>query len=912
MATASGLAVYDGESVKVFNRGHGLLSHGMRHIGHSGSYALICSDSGLDWFSCDDMEVCFQLNTAAEGWGLCEVAASISEKDYLLGCAKGLFKVSLGQSNVEFYGGWLSGEYVTALASNNNGIALLNSSKTGLWSFQDNQLKPIVSRQLAHLGRCVSIRFVENQFLITFENGVAILDALLQVTLAVSIGEEFSSLLSFCPVNDEVIWVATADGVFRCKVDEPLKVNPEKCYLSNMQINDIVRDSFGNLWCASEHKGLHKIPIIEQWIKLANPVDNNSYLSLRVLDEFVFIGGTQQSMLLNRKTSESQHISALNGLQVWDLQKAPENNSDNTKHTLNDEIWAATNKGVKVLQDISLRNTELDDYNLGIEQPCRCFYFIEQYVLIGSITGLYLYDRVRKVIEPVYSTNGDSIGYVYSIQSTDDKTIYIATLGRGLWSYNWSNRELLQVELGQDYSNIYSVAFKNSKLYSVSADNQILIYCDKGFKPIYRSSLSVAAWAMEKLTESLLLLGTSEGLQVLNLETGSVNFTLDQFPNGSYWEFTTSRSLAIIDGVAWCGLNDFLSVADIQQLRAVIPPIQPAIVGIMLDSESVKLNNNIRIDQGDWILKIELSCHWFWSKSYIKYQYRLLGLQADWIDIIGNQIILTTLPPGSYLLEIKASCNFSSTPKAIQLLELEIIPSSLLLRFIHFISQSIGRLSDYFANKTLLRKHRAEFNHLEETIKRRTQQLNQANKQLEQQNKALVEMSTIDSLTGLYNRRYFSEQAMKEVKRAVRSQLPMCLLMIDIDHFKQYNDHYGHKQGDECLKQVALKIRKSFNRSTDITARYGGEEFIVLLPETTFEEAKLAIEKCLNNVRKSELEHAKSATSSIVTISIGAACDTPQYDFDQKSTAAFLSELIEKADVNLYHAKNNGRNRYHC
>jgi diguanylate cyclase (GGDEF)-like protein len=396
----------------------------------------------------------------------------------------------------------------------------------------------------------------------------------------------------------------------------------------------------------------------------------------------------------------------------------------------------------------------------------------------------------------------------------------------------------------------------------------------------------------------------------LNTETGRVDFTLDQFPNDSYWEFTTSRSLAVMDGQAWCGLNDFLSVVNIQRIRKTIPPIQPAIVSMTLNSKSIKKESKLKINQGDWVLKIELSCHWFWSKTDIRYQYRVLGLHADWIDIIGNQIILAGLQAGKYLLEVKARCNLSATIKEVQLLELEIIPSSFMNRCFHFMLHAVGRLYDYIVNKRLLKQHSSEFYYLEEMIKRRTQQLNEAKEKLEQQNRALVEMSTIDPLTGLYNRRYFSEQAMKEVKRAVRSQLPMCLLMIDIDHFKQYNDHYGHKQGDECLKQIALKIRNSFNRSTDITARYGGEEFIVLLPETTLEEAKLAIEKCLNNVRKSNIEHAKSWTANIVTISIGLACATPQYDFDQKSTATFLSELIEQADVNLYHAKNNGRNQY--
>lgn len=907
MATASGLAIYDGETVKVLNRRDKLLSHGMRSIGESADYALICSDSGLDWLNRDSMLIDHQLNTAAKGWGLCEVATSISATEFLLGCAKGLNLVELQDSTLKHRRSWLQDEYITALASNGEGVCLLNSGKTGLWSYQDLQIKPIVSRKLSDLGRCQTIRFADNQFLVTFERGVVILDNLLQVSKVMTVPESLTPVLSFYPADDAWIWVATSDGVFYCQLDEQLGVSVRKCYLLSKQINDIACDHYGNLWCASEHKGLFKIPVIEQWIGLAEPITNNSYLSVRHIKECTLVGGTQQSFIIDRATMQFEILSELDGLQVWDLQRETVLVESTTSNVVVDELWAATNRGV-----IMLRGNQHEKQEIEINQPCRCLFFLEHYVLIGSVTGLYLYDRSSGNITPLHDQKNSSIGYVYSIQAAEQSTIYVCTLGRGLWRLDWQNRQLEAVELGDDYSNIYCLTFNKTQPFAVSADNHILKFEDYGVQKLFKSSLSVAAWAIERVNEDTLLLGTSEGLQILNTVSGEIEFSLDQFPNGSYWEFTTSRSLACVDDKVWCGLNDFFSVVDIQQLRKLIPPIQPQVVSLSLDSKPVQVERKVSVVQGNWVLKIDLSCYWFWSKSPVKYQYRLLGINSDWIDIMGSQIILTALRPGRYLLEVEASCNFSSKQRVSQLLELEVVPVQVLTRTLHAVSQFIGKFTDYFANRKLLKTHRAQFNHLESTIQQRTELLSQAKEKLEQQNKVLVEMSTIDPLTGLFNRRYFSEQALKEVKRAVRSQLPMCLLMIDIDHFKQYNDYYGHKQGDECLKQVALKLRKSFNRSTDITARYGGEEFIVLLPETTFEDAKQAVEKCLNNIRKSELEHVKSLTARFVTISVGLACETPQYDYDQTSTATFLSELIEKADVNLYHAKNNGRNRYHC
>ncbi len=907
MATASGLAIYDGEAVRVLNRKNKLLSHGLRSVGEAKAYALICSDSGIDWLNRRNFQVEYQLNTAAKGWGLCEGAAALSPEYFLLGCTKGLNLVELKGATIIHQHSWLEGEYISALASNNHGICLLKSNKSGLWSYQDLQVKPIVSRKLSNLGHCQKIRFTDDQFLITLELGIAILDNLLHVSKVILLPKSLTPVLSFFPVNDDYIWVATSDGLFGCKTDDPVNIVIDKFYLHHKQINDIAMDHSGNLWCASEHSGLFKIPVIEKWINLCEPVSNNSYLSLRKLDQLILVGGTLQSFILDRANEQYKLLTELEQVQVWDLIAAPPlkqikiTGSENTCH----ELWAATSRGVSILKSPDYEKQDIEFYH-----PCRCLYFIEHYVLVGSVTGLYLYDRKSSKINPLHYGRDGSVGYVYSIHSVDNLSIYICTLGRGLWRLDWIDRKLEPIDLGADYANIYSVVFQGNDLLAISADDHILKCNGKSFITLYQSSLSVAAWVVEKYDDDSLLLGTSEGLQVLDLKSGEITFTLDQFPNGSYWEFTTSRSIIRINQKVWCGLNDYLSIVDVKQLRDIIPPIQPKIVDLTLGTSSLEIERKLSIKEGDWILKVDLSCHWYWSKSSVKYQYRLLGLSSNWIQLMGNQVILTGLNPGQYLLEVDASCNFSKNQEFFQLLEIDVVPVRKMVFALHMLKKFMNRIFDYFENQKLMRTNRAKLHHLESTIKQRTELLNQANEKLEHQNKILTEMSTTDPLTGLFNRRYFLEQALKEVKRAVRSQLPMCLLMIDIDHFKQYNDHYGHKQGDVCLQQVALKIRRSFNRSSDLTARYGGEEFIVLLAETSLEDAKLAVEKCLQNIRNSGLEHAKSLTASFVTISLGIACETPQYDFDQKSTMEFINSLIEKADKNLYLAKNNGRNTY--
>ncbi len=161
--------------------------------------------------------------------------------------------------------------------------------------------------------------------------------------------------------------------------------------------------------------------------------------------------------------------------------------------------------------------------------------------------------------------------------------------------------------------------------------------------------------------------------------------------------------------------------------------------------------------------------------------------------------------------------------------------------------------------------------------------------------------TVVDALTGIANRRSFSIKIEEEYNRSQRNEVPLSVLMCDIDHFKQYNDNYGHAAGDTCLIQIAQCIKESIMRPGDFCARYGGEEFIVILPETTQKGAVKVAETILTNIRQLNLPHQQSP-DKIVTLSIGIAT---YFNNSPKSYAA----LVKQADTFLYLAKQNGRNR---
>jgi len=176
--------------------------------------------------------------------------------------------------------------------------------------------------------------------------------------------------------------------------------------------------------------------------------------------------------------------------------------------------------------------------------------------------------------------------------------------------------------------------------------------------------------------------------------------------------------------------------------------------------------------------------------------------------------------------------------------------------------------------------------------------LRESQRELMRANLELERLTRIDGLTGLGNRRYFDEYLAAEWKRCQRTKSPLSVLMIDVDHFKRYNDAYGHLAGDDVLKQIARVIQDGSTRSTDLAARFGGEEFVVILTGVPQEGASHVAERLVQGVRDLNIAHGTDR----VTISVGVATAWPDAESDP-------ARLVNAADLALFRAKNEGRNR---
>lgn len=176
-------------------------------------------------------------------------------------------------------------------------------------------------------------------------------------------------------------------------------------------------------------------------------------------------------------------------------------------------------------------------------------------------------------------------------------------------------------------------------------------------------------------------------------------------------------------------------------------------------------------------------------------------------------------------------------------------------------------------------------------------------RKLAESNLQLQRLASMDGLTGIPNRRYFDERLEEEWLRSAREQEWLTLIMLDIDHFKLYNDLHGHLDGDECLKAVAAAISGCLVRPMDVAARFGGEEFVLILPGTDPSGAEFVAEKVRKAVESLRIPHEHSTTSKFITVSLGVATTVPARN-------APANSLLAEADTALYAAKNSGRNRF--
>lgn len=310
-----------------------------------------------------------------------------------------------------------------------------------------------------------------------------------------------------------------------------------------------------------------------------------------------------------------------------------------------------------------------------------------------------------------------------------------------------------------------------------------------------------------------------------------------------------------------------------------------------------------------FIVLISVTTIKFYDALFQYGQWLLFGFALYTIYLLYKKVFLQKAS-GSYAMILGIFIVFL-TAIHDTLREYDVIQSTELLTtgvFIFVLSQAFylaWRYDDSFNQVLRLAKENEVINKeikllndsLDEKIALRTNELQAANQKLSQ-------LSNHDPLTGLPNRRYFDQILQQTWEQSIQNQKPLSLLLLDIDFFKNYNDYYGHLEGDECLKKVADQLKKEL-RKEDFICRFGGEEFVVLLPNTNADIAFSIAEKMRLSIESLELRHEFSDVSNVVTVSIGIRTIIATNNLT-------ISDFINHADQALYIVKNTERNSSYC
>jgi diguanylate cyclase (GGDEF)-like protein len=415
--------------------------------------------------------------------------------------------------------------------------------------------------------------------------------------------------------------------------------------------------------------------------------------------------------------------------------------------------------------------------------------------------------------------------------------------------------------------------------------------------------------AIEADTAGHIWLSTPKGLLRLDPATGwSSQFINDDGMNDA---FAVASSYAAADGTLYFGGYNGMTAVRPEQVRVWSSPPPVAITDITVfnrslrhgvDTDQVRLDGPVSaprvltLSGSGSAFSLEFAALHYAAPEKNRYVFQLEGFDRGWVqtDAAHRSATYTNLDPGSYTFKVKASNDrerWSAMPASVHI---RILPPWWKTWWFQILSigLTLGLLmSLYRLRIRRLSRQRAE---LADMVAMRTLEL-------EASNAKLAALATTDGLTGITNRRGFDAALQREWRRAKREGKSVALTMFDIDHFKRYNDHYGHQGGDQALVTVARLIAAQGRRPSDVAARYGGEEFILLTTAIDGAQALHKAQDMCAALARLALPHAMSP-HGVITLSAGVAAMVPRAD-------ATPEQLLQLADGALYRAKQEGRNR---
>ncbi len=481
-------------------------------------------------------------------------------------------------------------------------------------------------------------------------------------------------------------------------------------------------------------------------------------------------------------------------------------------------------------------------------------------IWIGSRTGA---TRIGEQIQHFGQEQGLANDYVRAIKIDPDGVVWLGTYGGGL--HRLAENKMVRYGPAEGLPDIVV-----SRIVE-DAQQRFWMTGNLGVVRVARRELeAVARGEIEAVNAQLF--DERDGMPIRETNGGGQPAGLLR-ANGEFWVPT-------IDGLA---------VFDTQRPDQALGPPPVRIERALLDGEMLDTRGPILLPAGARNLEIHYTAPAFRAPEQVRFRYRLEGFDSRW-TLAGDRrtAYFPIIPPGEFEFRVTAAQRSGDwNPDGAGLtirMPPTFVQSAWFIPLLVLAVAALVMLMFWLRVRTLRQREKA----LKLEVRKRTAELER--------------LASLDGLTGIANRRSFDARLEREWNARHRRATPLSVLLIDVDHFKAYNDHYGHLAGDDCLKKIGRTLEGCLPRDSGLLARIGGEEFGVILAETTAEDGRRIAERLRRTIADLAIPHEAARAATIVTVSIGGATALPGRSTSREA-------LFEAADQALYSAKSDGRNR---
>jgi diguanylate cyclase (GGDEF)-like protein len=680
--------------------------------------------------------------------------------------------------------------------------------------------------------------------------------------------EGLSDASIYCVFKDRegVVWLATNKGLNRLR-KKVIKTFNADHGLNSSEVYPIYRDRRDNIWIGTT-RGLNlyrdgkfepvaleqsdpTAPEFMKWKDTEMTVqalleDRAGKMWIGVSGG-IFIAENGRTEML--RDSRGQHVSAIR-----------EDSAGN--------VWVTGSKGVLLYRDYRLQASYTTADGLPNNFMTVVFEDSRGRLWFGGFGGLSEF-KDGKFINHT-TVQGLTGNYVRSIYEDRDGTLWIGTYGEGLSRFKDGRFTTYKAENGLYNNDVFAI--------QEDARGDFWISSNRGIYRVSRRELNdFADGKIDKINS--VGYGKEDGM--LNNEC-----------NGG----RQPASITDRDGKFWFPTQDGVVVVDSQHESS--NPLPPSVVieSATVEREAVNISQGLTIEPGQKNIEIKFTGISLIKSEQIKFKYKLEGVDPDWVNAgTRRAAYYSYLPPGNYQFRVRAANSDGVWNEEGARLGLDLKSYFYQTNEFYLLCLTVGVFALFIVWKISVYQLESRERRLAKLVSEKTEELKKANDELRH-------LANSDGLTKIGNRRRFEHFLADEWHRAVRFKTEISLILLDIDHFKLFNDHYGHQAGDECLQKVAEALAGTIHRPTDLVARFGGEEFAIVLGGTDSEGAVNIAKQAMESIKNLQIPHGRSKTGDHLTISLGVATIFPKFETTE-------ADLIKAADETLYRSKENGRNQ---